>query len=507
MRSVKMVRGIVFLMAILIVSIACNSWAFEPVEWCDTQLSFYGFVRNNTGFFLQNQPFSKNSDDLATERTWLRGYLDWKFTEALRAGFVAQFAYEPQYAVEDHSAGASTATLPVGPSNLTKPYGREYSEYNNVNDVLREAYIDWKLSSTDTIKIGRQIAIWGEALTDRVGDVVQPDDDRYTLAFANLEDTRIPQWMIRGIHSIPPLNSSLEYIINPNLVGEEYRVTRVSQFGVVPLGLAGQRFSIAPSTGPFFWPGKIPQGFYEVYPQTSDMRGGFRTSTYLAGYEFGVSYFHTQEYNPVGRYGTSIPFAPGLAFLNTTLVHPDKDIIGAYMDKQLTSIPGVVRTEGIYVPNQPFDVFDYWAHPNGIDTRDYIKYALAYDLNGYFYFPWHPDSSFDFTLEHVGEVIPNNKYVQYGIYDTEQKIFNPRLNGRVGTNWLYNEFGTEVIFSYFPWGNSGLIMPDITYMPPWCNGAFSAKLQYIKVYGDNTVEGMGILRAKQMLVLTTQFNW
>ena len=96
----------------------------------------------------------------------------------------------------------------------------------------------------------------------------------------------------------------------------------------------------------------------------------------------------------------------GLPFRDYILSHPNKDIFGVYMNKQLTGsspIPGVLRAEAIYVPNQPFNTFDP-RDSDAIVRRDYVKYMIAYDLNGFFYFQWHKDASFDITFEHVGEV-------------------------------------------------------------------------------------------------------
>ena len=87
-------------------------------------------------------------------------------------------------------------------------------------------YVEWKPTPTMNFKIGRQIVIWGEALTDRVGDIVQPTDNRFAFAFANLEDTRIPQYMIRGIHDIAPIATTFEWIVNPLITEGQYSVNR-----------------------------------------------------------------------------------------------------------------------------------------------------------------------------------------------------------------------------------------------------------------------------------------
>jgi hypothetical protein len=511
----------------------------------ETDVTFYGWVRNNTGMFLQNpQPFSQSSNDLATERTWFRGYTDFKITNELRFWSAVQFAYEPYYSVE---RGATSSLVPIQMAGRVEPNAKEYSEYRNINDILREGFLEWRPTKELSIKVGRQIAIWGEALTTRVGDVIHPEDQRYSLAFANLEDTRIPSWMVRGIYNIPSLNSSFEWIYNPNLVQNKYTVDRIPTFS--SLGSPGQRFGISPEerfdqprsvtnpllgppfnipgvvVGPpfsrdwiqlfpgFFVPTAVPS-VREEYPQGwgEFARGGFRTNTTLGAFNFGLSYFHTQEYLPLIKRGDltgAVDPATHLPVREYIVTHPNKDIIGAYMNTQLTGntpLPGVLRAEAIYVPNQPFNTFNL-RDSDALTRQDYVKYLIAYDLSGLLYFQWHKDASFDITFEHVGEWIPQNKNLQYLIYASELQQWNPSFNMRIGTTWRYGQISTEVIGTYMPWGKSGLLMPVVKYMPPWLNQRLSFELRYINVFGKNNFQGLGVLQTKDMIVLTSQFNW
>ncbi len=506
----------------------------------EAEVTFYGFLRNNLGMFMEEQPFAQSGNDLATARTWLRAYMDLKASDKIRLWAACQFVYEPEYDMEKN---AQSSLTPAQRGDGTKGW-KEYSEYKNINDILREAFLEWKASRDSSIRIGRQIVIWGEALTTRVGDVVHPDDTRFTFAFANLEDTRVPSWMVRGLHDIPSINSSFEWIYNPNIVGKKYTVSRSSNFPVALANIPGQRFGIHPETrfrppisvgnppllgsnavqfhplsrdwvnlpGLGWIPTTLP-ALKEEYPSgwTKDARGGFRTNTMLEGYSFGLSYFHTQNYDPVIKVGnltgaidTSTGFA--LPIKEYILVHPDIDIFGVYMNKDLTGIPGVLRTEAIYIPNKPYVTFDL-SDSDAVVRRDYLKYLIGYDLSGYLYFDWHNTASFDITFEHVGEWIPDNEDLQYIVYATEMRTWNPSFGMRISTNWLYNKISTDLIVNYTPWGKSGLIMPTVTYKPAWVNEQLSFELKYIGIFAENHSEGLGILQKKDMIVLTTQFSW
>jgi len=491
-------------MAILLPS---YSTAFEPITLNEcSEITFFGWFRNNSGIFLQDQPYAQDGNQLATERTWVRGYVDYKISDHFRFWSAVEFAYEPWYETETHS---SSSLVPPQQAELTKKGGKEYSEYNDVNDILRECYFEWKPNQDVDIKLGRQIVIWGEALTTRVGDVIHPDNGRFTFAFANLEDTRIPSWMIRGVFNINALNSFLELIYNPNLVKDVYTVTWSPNPAIPAAGLAGQRFAIHAADQPFI--DYIPFTVRGAYPHgwKGDARGGFRTNTLLGGYSFGISYFHTQEYNPLLKRGSFVGMVGPFELRNAILVHPNKDIIGFYLNKQLTGtapIPGVLRTEAIFVPNQPFNTFAT-SDSDRITRREYIKYLIGYDLNGYFYPSWHNTAPINLTLEHVGEIIPNNNNVQYITYHINQRKWNPSITGNLSTNWRYNQWETSIIASYFPWGRSGLFMPIVKYTSPKFNQNLSVEFRYICLFGNSNYTGLGIFKNKDMLVLTTQFNW
>ena len=152
----------------------------------ESEVTFYGFFRNNVGIFFDDQPYQESGNDLATCRTWFRGYMDYTISDKFKFWAAVQFVHEPRYKVEIGSSTSTVAPQYGGPGT-TKGW-KEYSEYDNINDILREAYIEWNPSNKHSFKVGRQIVIWGEALTSRVGDVIYPDDGRFTLASANLMD-------------------------------------------------------------------------------------------------------------------------------------------------------------------------------------------------------------------------------------------------------------------------------------------------------------------------------
>jgi hypothetical protein len=507
----KIIRRLVlllFFLAVMVFIMPSYSKAFESIKIneCGNEISFYGWFRNNSGVFLRDQDFTQSGNQLATERTWFRGYTDWNISDKFKFWSAIQFAYEPWYEIEK---GSTSSRVPLQQAGGTRKGSKEYSEYDNVNDILRECYFEFKPNSNIDIKIGRQIAIWGEALTTRVGDVIHPDDQRYTFAFANLEDTRIPSVMARAVFNINALSSFIELIYNPTLLQDNFNVNKIPIFAVPAAGTSGQRFAVyAPNLNRMYVP-----SFRETYPQGwgKDARGGFRTNTALGGYTFGISYFHTQEYNPISLRGPYLGdlFPGGPPVYDVSLSHPNKDIIGFYLNKQLTgdtSLPGVIRTEAIVVPNQPFN-FTELSKTDKIHREVYIKYLIGYDLSGYFYPSWHKTAPINVTFEHTGEIIPDNDDCEYVIYETKQRTWNPAFTTSISTTWFYDLVSTQIIASFSPWGESGLLMPVVKYTPSWWNKKFSAELRYVNIFGNSNYKGLGILKDKDLVVLTTQFDW
>ena len=94
--------------------VSSSSIALSPVKLGEeTEVSFYGFLRNNSGVFTDGpQPFCKDCNDLATERNWFRGYMDLKtkiFPGEFRFYSAIQFAYEPFYDVEVGATSSKSA--------------------------------------------------------------------------------------------------------------------------------------------------------------------------------------------------------------------------------------------------------------------------------------------------------------------------------------------------------------------------------------------------------------
>jgi hypothetical protein len=98
-------------------------------------------------------------------------------------------------------------------ANAKKPHGttgysvgpHSYGHY--ANDALnqysvRDAWWQSKWGPL-TLFLGNQIVVWGQSISFRVGDVINPSNTSWAFGFANLEQARTPQWMVHPLLYLP----------------------------------------------------------------------------------------------------------------------------------------------------------------------------------------------------------------------------------------------------------------------------------------------------------------
>jgi hypothetical protein len=181
--------------------------------------------------------YTRSRNNLAVARSLLQIDENYRLNENNSFFMREWFVYEPPYsfnsannpfwAAATRSAGptAATSANPFCFANTfcrdTAPNGSSFGDHiNGVYNTydVRDAWWENKTGPLD-IYIGNQIVVWGQSLAFRVGDVVNPQDTCWAFGFANLEQSRIPQWMIHPILNLPvwgPFTSNfLELVVQP----------------------------------------------------------------------------------------------------------------------------------------------------------------------------------------------------------------------------------------------------------------------------------------------------
>jgi hypothetical protein len=164
-------------------------------------LSISGLLSNTSGMWANSSALRNfgrpagehhGSNSLSVERNWIQ--LDVNYLLNGSNKFFLRFwgVYEPPYPWEANNI-----------LSAHQVYDRNQSQFYNQYGV-REAF--WKNTSGPlTLLLGRQIVTWGESISFRVGDVINPQDLSWNFGFANLEQSRLPLWMVHPIINIPKL--------------------------------------------------------------------------------------------------------------------------------------------------------------------------------------------------------------------------------------------------------------------------------------------------------------
>jgi hypothetical protein len=155
----------------------------------------FGMWQNPTA--LKNYTTSRNN--LSTSRTWLQADENYQLNQDNSFFMREWFVYEPPYSFNS--------------ANGLGMYGNEF--YNQY--TVRDAWWQNKFGPLTTY-VGNQIVVWGQSLAFRVGDVVNPQDTTWAFGFANLEQSRTPQWMIHPILNLPEFGPTSSNFIEGILI-------------------------------------------------------------------------------------------------------------------------------------------------------------------------------------------------------------------------------------------------------------------------------------------------
>jgi hypothetical protein len=187
----------------------------------------FGFWQNPTAL----RSFTPSRNNLAVARTTLQVDENFQLDESNSFFMREWFTYDPPYSWNSannkiysraqscvFTAGICDQVVPGGGLSVgPHSYGHFANDALNQYDV-RDAWWQNKWGPLTTF-VGNQIVVWGQSLSFRVADIVNPSDTAWAFGFANLEQSRKPQWMVHPILNLPdfgPLSSNfLELVWTP----------------------------------------------------------------------------------------------------------------------------------------------------------------------------------------------------------------------------------------------------------------------------------------------------
>jgi hypothetical protein len=154
--------------------------------------------------------YTPSRNNLAVARSLLQIDENFRLNETNTFFAREWFVYEPPYSY-------NSANNPLYNNPSKGSFGHFMNGYYN-NYALRDAWWESKWGPL-TVYTGNQLVVWGQSLSFRVGDVINPTDSCWSFGFANLEQSREPQWMLHPILNLPEwgqfTSNFLEGVVQP----------------------------------------------------------------------------------------------------------------------------------------------------------------------------------------------------------------------------------------------------------------------------------------------------
>lgn len=326
------------------------------------------FPRTDSGDFIQHRNLLEIEVAQALDERW-----------AARPAWISDLGFRVRYkgvyeGVYDYGPDAFSDLDEVNPPSPfapgTPPEARTAHRTAVNRQILGSDHELWNAYAEGGagplfLRIGRQDLSWGETDGFRLLDMIEPLDGRFGFPLVeDLDDRRIPLWMIRATLALPSPAEGLS-----NLALDSF---------VVPAGWDDQEAPLAPRGSPFAVPS--PASFLgRVVSRPDSTRGGGRLLATL-GDRVTVSAAHYATWNdaPATRLRVlGVDFVDGRPVSEAALdfVFFRQQVTGGSLTSQLTELDTVVRAEAAMFWNER--VFDPDRAGLGANFQSTIGAAIA----------------------------------------------------------------------------------------------------------------------------------
>jgi hypothetical protein len=416
-------------------------------------------------------------------------------------------------------------------------YAREWAAENYYQEFdLRELYLDLDPTDWLNIRAGRQQVAWGETSSFRLLDVVNPVNATWHFGpLENMEDIRIPLWMINTGIDVPALDGTLELLWVPLVDRPQDTVTTPLTF----VGAWGVPYSNQPPA--FFVENKELR-----YPgrKLRDSRGGARWKGNLGNKaSYSLVYYYTHQINmPVPTHFYSRPkldengmpnpeWPEGLdrnihSLSNYILEFPRQHVVGATFEYAFDSPIGtLLRLEGSVVPNRTFPTRTdrgFSGDPNDPLRSNYhpkqllsASYAVSLQRSTMIRF-LNPTQNFLVFAQFSHTVVPGLKIetpehqllVEVPVYNNwsaQKHTFN--LVFMVRTTYFNGKVTPRLTAAYLPnmyAGDSGFYSVDVDFR---LSTHYGLNLRATDFFGKDAYRELGLYRDRDEVhaALTVQF--
>jgi hypothetical protein len=362
------------------------------------------------------------------------------------------------------------------------------------------------------LRIGRQNLSWGETDVFRLLDMINPLDDTYGGIFEDLDDRRIPLWMLRGSYNFGYLGP----ISSLNIEG--FWVPGNWDARVAPISPDGTPYAIplAPAPVPVLveTPGKV----------MSNSRWGVRLQGVLLD-TANVSVGHYKSFvdlpTPLLNVDYSAGFPPDA---NLTLSYDDVQVTGGTLSFWESRLDVVVRSEvawfwkeSVFIPEENIPLVPTGLPIPGLEAlpaqghkteRDILRWMIGLDKNLWIR-KLNPTQTFLVSTQYFGQWISNyddriSNPPQ--LYPDDQNFPSVRevestFTFLTMTSYMNGKLTPQVVVAYNARG-AWMFQPQIGFL----REPFRFLLQYSGVYGSFTSLGFFRDRDQISFVFTYLLN-
>jgi hypothetical protein len=519
-----------------------NLWSGSNAPFVDVSqswrwlrgLSLSGYAQTTSGMWVNSSSLTEfgrssgehhGANSLAVERNLLQ--LDMNYLlDGNNSGFLRFWGvYEPPYPWEAHNI--------AGPDLV---YDKSQSDFYNRYDV-RDAY--WKNTAGPmTVFLGHQIVTWGESIAFRVGDVINPQDLSWNFGFANLEQSRLPLWMVHPIVNLPRFgllsSNFVEGIWSPawqplytsvNYADRRYSGQYSVAGAVNLLPPSGGRFDTYPY--PFMTATDTPPGAQAAFPQITKFAAPFQTwalpsdtwansveglrlHTLAENTELTTIYWHGHQLDPTGFVVGNTESGQALQ-----MQYPQLNDIGITANRPiylepaiLSDLPLVLRSEAVWQDRTPFNTTNS-SRSSGVIYSSTLNTLLALDVDT-MAAPWLTSTgtlTLNFEWNNYSIFSPNKSMV-YGGYAESWRHNEENILFSANTSWWWGAIMPTITGIYNPDGCTWELFPNVVLTPPWTDKYFLS-LQYIGILSNDKFSAYagGVFKGKSVLLLQFQYNF
>jgi len=398
----------------------------------------------------------------------------------------------------------------VGPQSFQDVKDNDKENITNFSHQydLWECYLDLSRHNA-FLRIGKQNLAWGETDVFRLLDGINPLDNTFGGPFEDVDDRRIPLWMLRGSYNfgnVGPIGS---------LTLEGFWVPGNWDARVAPIAPAGTPYAAPKPASP------LPSVLVTPSKVMSSSRWGVRLLGVLGGnYSFNIAHYKT--YMDILSLRLAVGDSPLDAWME--LSYPAVQITGASMNFWESHTDVIVRAEvawfwdePVFIPQEnlpieplPFPIPGVPGLPqNGtIPKKDKLKWMIGLDKQMWIRslnktstflmsFQWFATWVNDFD-ERMRQ--PLALYPEATNFSAE-KEFSSNFTFLTNTMYLKGALNPQLVLAYDIRG-AWMFVPSIKYI----REPFRFLVQYSGIVGNMT--GFGAFRDRDQIafIVTYQLN-